>query len=1061
MQFLLVDASLQRDRNGNILQPERPSDANGTVINELGGGSTLSVFDPDVTDSATESRALPPYDIQFDPGALENVESVVFIISTTNEDFPDDLIVIDNYAPYAVSRAIDGFFEEVSILRAPGRLSITAQAYSRDIYEDATDPNLDLTPYDAFKKGEALELTDEPNNPDGTPGQQNAITISDVAGEQTEFSRTGQQREAEAEAETEVRAFAVGPVLTEREGPKGEIILYQEPAVAEGAVALAAAAAATGARALTQTLVSGSVSFDVGGQTPSVPDRLATVPAPPGTGGIDSPNPTANAVAKAAEGEAEVEIESEATTQASFQSAAAVAGTSVATAASGVTPYLRDDGTTVAVAAESLIAVDAASSTSTSATAPGGQSEPGPYLDASEPVADEPVSGEYEFAEPASEQVMVQRASFSETPREADSETAVDKAPPMPVLQLDTESEVEVEAEAEVSVRTATDAAAAAASGGAGVAVLGDLGSAAARTEAATSTVAGTLNGAYPAVFDYDRDRRRDRPTTVYEQSTQIEPVDAPAGPAPATRPQAQDAPIGSPVEQGTSPVSSNGVGAGFDRTGRGLFEAESEAEAEAEVAVDAGPASAAAACVATAGGGSTGIGASSRVAAATSASTSSDDQTGTLVRNNDLREVSSARDKELSPTFERNKAAEAEAEVSDSPTVERVFANGDARTLVSLAESGRLRGGDVPQNTTGIDPRVRTAPPTRGRLAFGANALVGDPDGNLEVEVEAEVEAETEAVAGYTTAAAGAAASAVRSGNGFVVAPSEAAAATSTKTSVLGGPTAFDDDLHMPGQARPGERAGVPDPGVDLSLVRFEQEMEAEAEAEVGYYAGAAAASAAGAGVKGSSVNGYASDRLVSTATEATPFAAAAAAAAGPATRTWCRLSDPSAEVGTAEVYAFAQDEDGGPVSIAIAVAGVPNVSFFETDDGSGGTLSIAYGIDNEYEFELSATGEQAKQGISLYYKLTYLRSNLSTSRYLQHADSDNPEVAEMDAPDSTFEDEAEVEAEAEAEAGYGVAAASAAAGSAGYYADAQTATATATEDVVFDYATIYTNRV
>ena len=805
MQFLLVDASLQRGSNGNILQPDRPSDANGTVINELGGGSTLSVFDPEAMDLTTESRALPPYDIQFDPGALENVESVVFMVTNSNGD---SLTVIDNFAPYAVSEARDGFFRETAILSTPGRLSITAQAYTRDIYEDATDPNLDLSQYDAFKKGSVLELTDEPNNPDGSPGQQNAITVSNVAGEQTEFSRTGQQREAETEAETEVRAFALGPVLTEREGPKGEFILYQEPAVAEGAVALAAAAAATGARALTQTLVSGSVSFDVGGQAPSVPSSLDTAAALPGTGGIDSPNPTANAVAKAAEGEAEVEIESEATTQAGFQSAAAVAGTSIATAASGVTPYLRDDGTTVAVAAESLIAIDAASSTSTSATAPGGQSEPGPYpVDDSESVADDPaeeVDGEYESAEPASEQFTVQRASFSETPPESDSEMAVDKAPPEVALQLDTESEVEVEAEAEVSVRTATDAAAAAASGGAGVAVLGDLGSAAARTEAATSTVAGTLNGAYPAVFDYDRDRRSDRPRTLHQQSTQIEPTDAPAGPAPALRPQAQDAPLGSPVEQGTSPVSSNGVGAGFDRTGRGLFEAESEAEAEAEVAVDAGPASAAAACVATAGGGSTGIGASSRVAAATSASTSSDDQTGTLVRNNDLREVSSARDKEISPAFERNKAAEAEAEVSDSPTVERIFANGDARTLVSLAESGRLRGGDVPQNTVGIRPRDPVKPLTRGRLAFGANALVGDPDGNLEVEVEAEVEAETEAVAGYTTAAAGAAASAVRSGNGFVVAPSEAAAATSTKTSVLGGPTAFDDDLHMPGQARP-----------------------------------------------------------------------------------------------------------------------------------------------------------------------------------------------------------------------------------------------------------------
>ena len=77
--------------------------------------------------------------------------------------------------------------------------------------------------------------------------------------------------------------------------------------------------------------------------------------------------------AVSAEGEAEAEVESEAEAEAAPGSASAVAGTSVAVSAAGVSAFLSRGGRTFAVAAETLTAVDAASSTSTALSAVAGR----------------------------------------------------------------------------------------------------------------------------------------------------------------------------------------------------------------------------------------------------------------------------------------------------------------------------------------------------------------------------------------------------------------------------------------------------------------------------------------------------------------------------------------------------------------------------------------------------------------------------------------------------------------------------------------------------------------
>lgn len=181
-------------------------------------------------------------------------------------------------------------------------------------------------------------------------------------------------------------------------------------------------------------------------------------------------------------------------------------------------------------------------------------------------------------------------------------------------------------------------------------------------------------------------------------------------------------------------------------------------------------------------------------------------------------------------------------------------------------------------------------------------------------------------------------------------------------------------------------------------------------------------------------------------------PYAAGAAAAAGRITRVWVRLSDPAdkALVGTAEVFAFAQDPDGGAVAIAGAAAGIPVLRKRTGEEPE-------YGTDNEVEYECEAVGADAKKGISLYLRVEYDKRNLSVEQYLVHtgaAPNPDPACAGSDPPDSTLEDEAE------AEAGYGVAAAAAGAAASGYYADAQTSTATATEKVDFKYEKIYESR-
>ena len=444
---------------------------------------------------------------------------------------------------------------------------------------------------------------------------------------------------------------------------------------------------------------------------------------------------------------------------------------------------------------------------------------------------------------------------------------------------------------------------------------------------------------------------------------------------------------------------------------GRGL------AEAEAEVEAEVGNGSAAVACVAAGGGGAVGLAATGRVAAATSASTTACNQTavqpsnhpshtyayGPEVRANDVVRVMVKRELDRPAKFSlpAKGAAEATAEASapdgKHPSVTLSpppTADGDARAILTDSLVGTLRPNvpdPAPDLVHDVTVRQRTRVEHGGRPPNGHGLLVANPDGNLEIEIEAEAEV------GFTSAAAGAAAVAVQAGNGLVVRPAEAVAATSASTSVLGSQENWKGDHHRPGPAQPGQRGGVPVPDVDLTRAVFEAEVEAEAEAEVGYYAGAAAAGAASAGIP-PTASGPLSK--VSARAVATPYAAAAAAAAGRRAYTFVCVppapADGSVPTGTGTIlaYAHACDPNGGPVSIALAVAGVP---LQETRVINGRTVTI--GVDHGREFEKTAVGAEA--GIYCSLRIQFSYDDLATDRYLEHTDTDDVAATELDGPD------------------------------------------------------------
>ena len=651
MQFLLIDASLARDSEGNILDPDRPSDANGSTINELGDGTTLSIFDSDADNLRTESRDLPPYDVQFVPG-VDNVESVVFVV--TNKTTGDSLTVIDNFAPYAVSKAVDGFFKQEMILETEGEIEITARAYSRDLYIDEADYDPEDPEIKQFEKVE-FALTD--------------LEVTNSESQPTDFNNQGREGSAEVEAEAETA-------------------VQLAPGKALGGLALAASAAAVRADSATQALTSGSVSLKAPGR------RLGTAPAPggitevaggPTAGPIAAPTPITARVNPSAEGSAEVEVESEAEVSAESGTAAAVAGSAVAASAAGVSAYLDSGGDTAARTTATQIAVDAASSTSTSV---------------SRVDLDGGVSAESESAPQAQDASAAPQRSATAAPAAGDEKQVF-------ILQLDTESEVEVEVEAEAEAAVGDGAAAAAATGGVGVAVAGDFAAPAAYASVATSTASDRVSEKEPEIFAILRQEKEDGlPEEPFIDRCQDGRDPGTYAPSAPPRPGSSGDTVG--VEQGLSPLAPSSTSS-VTAAGRGFFEAEAEAEGEAEISTEVGNGAAAAAAIAIGGAGSAGFAATSRVAAATSASTTVRGKKGVETRANDQGEIASDR-AGGTPTFERNQAALAGAELVDGdpfpPEVESAATCGDAGAIARTQIDGAAVQGQRDVGTTAIGPR-------------------------------------------------------------------------------------------------------------------------------------------------------------------------------------------------------------------------------------------------------------------------------------------------------------------------------------------------------------------
>ena len=419
----------------------------GDVINKLGSGTTLSPRFPSSGDPATP--ALPPFFIRFEPRHARRIGSVVFKINGSTA-------ASVNAAPYELRDPGAGGSGPLTL--PLGEVVLSAQPFSK-----------------ADGKGKPR------------PAITRTFTVTNDPSVETEFDSMLGEAEVEAEAESEAEAGVTSGKST-------------------GAIAIGAAAGASGANALTQTIASGSLSLrsrKPAKLTASGPDP---VPAggPTGNGAITSGvnftpvgapssgpgsagGPPASGVLtlSSAEGEAEVEVESEAEAEVGNGSAAAVGGTAVAAGASGVNAYLMADGATQPSAAETLTAVDAATSTSTSVSAvtpefAGDTGEPG-----------EPPGSNLETL-PGLPAPPIAPPSPPPT------------APPpsvLPYAQLDTESEVEVEAEAEAEAEAGIAAAAAVVSGGVGVAVVGDFAAAAALTSVATSTSTSDVATEMPKAF--------------------------------------------------------------------------------------------------------------------------------------------------------------------------------------------------------------------------------------------------------------------------------------------------------------------------------------------------------------------------------------------------------------------------------------------------------------------------------------------------------------------------------------------------------------------------------
>lgn len=580
-----------------------------------------------------------------------------------------------------------------------------------------------------------------------------------------------------------------------------------------------------------------------------------------------------------------------------------------------------------------------------------------------------------------------------------------DTTPPVGA-EARSEAEVEGEAVSEASVATGPGTAAAVASGGGAVGVVGDFAAADAKVSVATSATTSRVTEEIPALFTMDT-------ASAMPMTASMSGATAPSGEASGT-----SAPM-APAMSGTAAMAG---------------EAEAEAEAEATVEAEVGNNSAALASSATGGAGAAGLAATARVSASTVGSTSTVGRKGRLQRRND--QFSRQTDRFdgavefLGAEAEADAAAEATADenieltptfIEVGPQMATSDATGDASSESTTVLSGwaTVFFGQDGQGMTSLPDRAAPLDPVGIRAPF-TTASTGISNGETEAEAETEVEVEAEAEVGFNAAAAGAAAVAVQARNGVPPLPAESATATSASTSVFDNGENRFDDVDRPGVAPLGQRADSPLPALDLSRFTFELETEAEAEAEVGIGAGAAAAAAGSSGQEGI---------LADTAVATSPFAAAAASAAGPIVSLSVEI--PAAgQAGQVIAVAHAEDPECRGVSVAVAVAGVPTVS----------------GMTNEQE-----TSAEEPCAATVRVVVDTHPGDARAPVRLAMADQPAPEgEAGSGAIGMTggaaLEGEAETETETEAEAGYGVAAASAGAGATGAFSNADAKSSTST---------------
>jgi len=582
------------------------------------------------------------------------------------------------------------------------------------------------------------------------------------------------------------------------------------------------------------------------------------------------------------------------------------------------------------------------------------------------------------------------------------------------VFQLDAEGETETETEIEAEVATGPATAAAGATGASVVAAAGDFAAMEAWLSTATSTSASPVTDTTPSLY-----------------------LQTPEGSPMLARSGARE----SGANGGESPLLRESPAL----AGMGTNEANAEAESEAKAVASVSNGSAAAAAIGAGGAGASGIGAGGRISAASSVSTSTEGARGEVKRRNDEFTNGKFRYEGQVDFLGAQAEAEAETEASVDPTLqlEPGFVNvgpqsvantavGDAgsESFVRLSGYGSTFLDSQLQGTRSLPPRdaperIIAPMPDDGDLMMG-DGVVGDP-GSLEIEVESESRADVEVETGFNSAAAAAAASSAQAENGYILTPAEAASATSTSTSVLGGESSDNKMRDLPGPAPEGERGGFPAPTVQSGGLVFEVETEAEAEAEVGFVAGAAAAASSASGKR---------DVQADTRVASSPFAAASAAASGAIVFLDVRLP-PDGEAGLVIATARAEDPACNGVAVAVAVAGVPNVSGQDNEDEAAAE-DVCVAI---VTVEVFTDPDDALTPLLLNDVRGSMVPTGGANGGISAVVDNEPEPFE-----SRLESEGEAESEAEAEAGYGVAAAGASSSSAGIFstADAKTSTST-----------------